>query len=78
MMTSGALTERGYPDLHDHLETLRGAGLLVVERAAQLAVKGDYFETGTRIAERRRWDVRMNTEIRDAGDGGGRKGHATD
>ncbi|MBI4293908.1 MAG: UbiD family decarboxylase [Betaproteobacteria bacterium] len=34
------------------------------ERAAQLAVKGRYFETGKAIAKRRRKDVRMNTEIR--------------
>ena len=32
--------------------------------AAQLAVEGDYFETGKIIAQRRRKDVEMNTEIR--------------
>ncbi len=35
------------------------------DRAAALAVKGDYFETGKAIAKRRRKDVRMNTEVRD-------------
>ncbi|MBN2569895.1 MAG: UbiD family decarboxylase [Deltaproteobacteria bacterium] len=34
------------------------------EKAAQLAVKGDYFETGRAIAKRRRRDVKMNTEIK--------------
>jgi len=38
------------------------------ERAAELAVKGDYFETGKAIAKRRRKDVRMNTEVRDVED----------
>jgi len=33
------------------------------EQAAQLATKGDYFETGKAIAKRRRKDVAMNTEI---------------
>jgi len=33
--------------------------------AADRAVKGDYFETGKIIAQRRRKDVRMNTEVRD-------------
>src|SRR6266480_2013658 len=36
-----------------------------LERAAQLAVKGDYFETGELLAKRRRKDVKMNTEVRD-------------
>ena len=36
-----------------------------LERAAELAVKGDYFETGELLAKRRRKDVRMNTEVRD-------------
>src|SRR2546430_8261630 len=36
-----------------------------LERAAELAVKGDYFETGKLLAKRRRKDVRMNTEVRD-------------
>jgi 4-hydroxy-3-polyprenylbenzoate decarboxylase len=36
-----------------------------LERAAELAVKGDYFETGKLLAERRRKDVGMNTEVRD-------------
>jgi UbiD family decarboxylase len=35
-----------------------------LEHAAQLAVKGDYFETGKLIAKRRRKDVKMNTEVR--------------
>ena len=34
-------------------------------RAADLAVKGDYFETGKLLAERKRKDVGMNTEVRD-------------
>ncbi len=37
-----------------------------LEQAAQLAVSGEYFETGRRMAERRRRDVAMNTELRDA------------
>src|SRR6266699_1422859 len=36
-----------------------------LERAAELAVKGDYFETGELLVKRRRKDVRMNTEVRD-------------
>jgi len=36
------------------------------DRAAELAVKGEYFKTGEAIARRRRRDVRMNTEVRDA------------
>ena len=35
------------------------------ERAADLAVRGDYFKTGKLMAKRRRKDVRMNTEVRD-------------
>jgi 4-hydroxy-3-polyprenylbenzoate decarboxylase len=35
-----------------------------LDRAADLAVKGDYFETGKLIAQRRRKDVPMNTEVR--------------
>jgi 4-hydroxy-3-polyprenylbenzoate decarboxylase len=35
------------------------------DRAAELAVKGDYFETGKRLVSRRRRDVRMNTEVRE-------------
>ena len=35
------------------------------DREADLAVKGDYFETGKRFAKRRRKDVPMNTEVRD-------------
>ena len=34
------------------------------DRAADLAAKGDYFETGKIIAQRRRKDVPMNTEVR--------------
>jgi 4-hydroxy-3-polyprenylbenzoate decarboxylase len=36
-----------------------------LERAAELAVKGEYFETGKLLAERKRKDVGMNTEVRD-------------
>jgi 4-hydroxy-3-polyprenylbenzoate decarboxylase len=36
-----------------------------LEQAAELAVKGDYFETGKLLVKRRRKDVRMNTEVRD-------------
>jgi hypothetical protein len=36
--------------------------------AAERAVKGDYFVTGEIIAQRRRKDVAMNTEIRDLAD----------
>jgi 3-polyprenyl-4-hydroxybenzoate decarboxylase len=35
------------------------------ERQAELAVRGDYFQTGEKIAKLRRNDVRMNTEVRD-------------
>jgi len=35
------------------------------DRAAELAVKGEYFETGKRLVSRRRKDVRMNTEVRE-------------
>jgi UbiD family decarboxylase len=34
-------------------------------RAADLAVKGDYFETGKLLEARKRKDVGMNTEVRD-------------
>src|SRR5881396_597601 len=36
-----------------------------LERAAAMAVKGDYFETGKLLAKRRRKDVGMNTEVRE-------------
>ena len=36
-----------------------------LERAAERAVKGEYFETGEELAKRRRKDVRINTEVRD-------------
>ena len=36
------------------------------EEAARLATQGAYFETGKRIAQRRRKDVAMNTEVRHA------------
>ena len=42
------------------------------DRAAELATQGDYFETGRIIAQRRRKDVEMNTEVRrvdETGDG---------
>ncbi len=38
------------------------------DEAAERAVKGDYFVTGQIIAQRRRSDVAMNTEIRDLDD----------
>ena len=45
------------------------------DRAARLATESDYFETGRIIAQRRRKDVEMNTEVRRvdeaAEDGGG-------
>jgi len=34
------------------------------DRAAELAVKSEYFKTGELIAKRRRRDVKMNTEVR--------------
>src|SRR5205814_1114459 len=34
-----------------------------LERAAQAAVKGDYFQTGEELVKRRRKDVAMNTEV---------------
>jgi 4-hydroxy-3-polyprenylbenzoate decarboxylase len=34
------------------------------DRAAELAVKSEYFKTGELIAKRRRKDVKMNTEVR--------------
>jgi 4-hydroxy-3-polyprenylbenzoate decarboxylase len=39
-----------------------------LERAAAMAVKGDYFETGKLLAKRRRKDVGMNTEVRELPD----------
>jgi UbiD family decarboxylase len=39
-----------------------------LERAAELAVKGDYFKTGEALVKRRRKDVKMNTEVRDLAD----------
>jgi UbiD family decarboxylase len=35
-----------------------------MEQAAQRATRGDYFETGMRLAQRRRKDLPMNTEVR--------------
>ncbi|HEY3077097.1 MAG TPA: UbiD family decarboxylase [Burkholderiales bacterium] len=35
-----------------------------LEQAAQLAVKGEYFQTGEKLVQRRRKDVAMNTEVR--------------
>jgi UbiD family decarboxylase len=35
-----------------------------LEQAAQLAVKGEYFETGEKLVQRRRKDVAMNTEVK--------------
>jgi 4-hydroxy-3-polyprenylbenzoate decarboxylase len=40
------------------------------DAAAELAVNSDYWETGRRIAQRRRKDVTMNTETRDVDEGG--------
>ena len=31
---------------------------------AQLAVKGEYFQTGEKLVQRRRKDVTMNSEVR--------------
>ncbi len=39
-----------------------------LERQAQLAVQGDFWETGKWSAQRRRSDVTMNTELRTIGD----------
>jgi hypothetical protein len=39
------------------------------DKAAELPVRGDYFETGKLIATQRRNDVAMNTEVRDVGYG---------
>jgi 4-hydroxy-3-polyprenylbenzoate decarboxylase len=36
-----------------------------LERAAERAVRGEYFENGRLMAQRRRRDVKMNTEVRD-------------
>jgi UbiD family decarboxylase len=36
-----------------------------LQKAADLAVKGEYFKTGELLAKRRRKDVKMNTEVRD-------------
>jgi 4-hydroxy-3-polyprenylbenzoate decarboxylase len=36
-----------------------------LDRAAERAVKGEYFETGKELAKRRRNDVRINTEVRE-------------
>jgi 4-hydroxy-3-polyprenylbenzoate decarboxylase len=35
-----------------------------MDQAAQRATRGDYFETGLRLAQRRRKDLPMNTEVR--------------
>ena len=40
------------------------------DRAAALATDGDYFETGRIVAQRRRKDVEMNTEVRRVDEGG--------
>jgi 4-hydroxy-3-polyprenylbenzoate decarboxylase len=45
-----------------------GAWTEELEQQAQRAVRGDYWETGRIIAQRRRRDVTMNTELRDVGD----------
>jgi len=36
-----------------------------LERAAERAVQGEYFETGKSLVKRRRKDVKMNTEVRE-------------
>ncbi|MGH8519745.1 MAG: hypothetical protein ACREUE_20015, partial [Panacagrimonas sp.] len=36
-----------------------------LDRAAEAAVRGDYFETGKLLEKRQRNDVGMNTEVRD-------------
>jgi len=38
------------------------------DEAAEMAVKSEYWEYGKRIAQRRRKDVKMNTEVRDVKD----------
>ena len=40
------------------------------DRAARLATESDYFETGRIVAQRRRKDVEMNTEVRRVDEGG--------
>jgi UbiD family decarboxylase len=40
-----------------------------LDRAAELAAQGDYFETGKELGRRRRKDLRMNTEVRDTDEG---------
>jgi hypothetical protein len=45
-----------------------GAWTEELEHQAELAVRGDYWETGRIIAQRRRRDVAMNTEVRDVAD----------
>jgi 4-hydroxy-3-polyprenylbenzoate decarboxylase len=35
------------------------------DEAAEMAVRSEYWEYGKRIAQRRRKDVKMNTEVRD-------------
>lgn len=46
-----------------------GAWTEDLEREAQLAVAGDYWETGRLAMLRRRKDVKMNTEVRDVQEG---------
>jgi 4-hydroxy-3-polyprenylbenzoate decarboxylase len=38
-----------------------------LDRAAEMAVRGDYFETGKALEKLKRKDVGMNTEVRDLG-----------
>jgi 4-hydroxy-3-polyprenylbenzoate decarboxylase len=38
-----------------------------LDDAAQAAVRGDYFEYGKKLIDRRRKDVDMNTEVRSLG-----------
>lgn len=42
-----------------------GAWTEELEREAQLAVQSEYWQTGQAMAQRRRTDVEMNTEVRD-------------
>jgi 4-hydroxy-3-polyprenylbenzoate decarboxylase len=45
-----------------------GAWTEDLEHQAQLAVQGEYWQIGQIIAQRRRGDVPMNTEVRDVKD----------
>ena len=49
-----------------------------LETMAQRAVKGDYWQTGEIIAQKRRGDLKMNTEVRTLGEGTPGAGHKKD